>query len=126
MKKYLLHVLIISSVFLLPNVAKATEAYDFMSAVINSLQSVKIADDRRVLNSNDNDDSAIIMKNIMVYNKELKEASRFIEPYTSSKSEITKSASTTFCGVYSLIILNMESILSLYENVLIVSMLVTH
>ncbi|ODS34508.1 MAG: hypothetical protein SCARUB_00384 [Candidatus Scalindua rubra] len=105
-------------VFLLPNVARATEAYNFMTAIIESLQSVKIADDRGVPNLNDNDHEVIIMKDIMVYNNELKKASSFIKPYTSSKSEIIKLAATTFYELYSLIILNNESVLSLYENTL--------
>lgn len=43
-----------------------------MTAIIESLQSVKIADDRGVPNLNDNDHEVIIMKDIMVYNNELK------------------------------------------------------
>ena len=117
MRKYFLHFLIISFVFLLPNVARATEAYNFMAAIIESLQSTTIAHDRMSLNANE-EDEVIIMKNVIVYNDELKEAARFIKPYTSSKSEITKLAATTLCDIYSLIILNNESILSLYEKVL--------
>ncbi len=104
-------------VFLLPNVARATEAYNFMAAVIKSLQYYKIAYDRINLNVNE-EDEAIIMRNIIVYNNELKEAARFIKPYTSSKSETTKLTAAAFCEIYSLIILNNESVLSLYENVL--------
>ena len=123
MRKYLLiHAIVISFVFLLPHVARATEAYNFMSAVINSLQSVKIAKDRINLNMSCevavDGEEVIIMKNIIVYNNELKEAARFIKPYTSSKSELIKSSATAFCEIYSLIILNMENMLSLYEDVL--------
>ncbi len=105
------------AIFLLPNVARATEAYNFMAAIIESLQSAKIARDRMNLNLNE-EDEAIIMKNIIINNNELKEAARFIKPYTSSKSEITKLAATTFGEIYSLIILNNESMLSLFENAL--------
>ncbi len=105
------------AIFLLPNVARATEAYNFMAAIIESLQYYKIAHDRINLNVNE-EDEAMIMRSIIVYNKELKEAARFIKPYTSSKSEFTKLASTTFCEIYSLIILNNESMLSLFENAL--------
>ena len=105
------------AIFLLPNVARATEAYNFMAAIIESLQSAKIARDRMNLNLNE-EDEAIIMKNIIINNNELKEAARFIKPYASSKSEITKLTATTFCEIYSLIILNNESMLSLFENAL--------
>ncbi len=118
MRKYLLQILITSFIFLLPNIARATEAYDYMSAVINSLQFAKIAHDRMSLNANEEDETTIIMRNIIVYNKELKEAAGFIRPYTSSKSEMTKLTATTLCEIYSLIIINHDKILSLCENVL--------
>jgi hypothetical protein len=115
MQKIIIYFILV--VFLLPNVARATEAYDFMSAVINSLQSAKIAQDRMSLNAKE-EDEVIMMKNIIVYNKELKEAASSIKPYTSSKSEMTKLTATTLCEIYSLIILNYEKALSILENVL--------
>ncbi len=115
MQKIIIYFILL--VFFLPNSARATEAYNFMAAVIESLQSAKIAQDRINLNVNE-EDVAIIMKGMIVYNDELKEAARFIKPYTSSKSETTKLVATAFSEIYSLIILNNESIISLFENVL--------
>ncbi len=117
MRKQLLHILIISFVFLVPNVARATEGYDFMSAIINSIESCKIAKERLMLSNYEEDlTGSTLMKDIIVTNNKIKEASRFIEPYILSKNEATKSAAEQFAAIYTLIIQNNEELLDFTEH----------
>lgn len=106
-----------SFVFLLPNVARATETYNFMVAVINSIESCKIANERLKLSNSEEDlTGSAIMKDIIVTNNKIKEASQFIEPYLLSKKETTKEAAKQFTAIYSLMVQNNEDLLDFTEH----------
>jgi hypothetical protein len=117
MRKYLLHILIISFVSILPNVVCATEAYNYMAAVISSLESCKIANERLKLSNSDEDETGTaLMKDIIVTNSKIKEAAQFMEPYLLSKDETTKMSAKEFAATYAFIIQNNEDLLNFIEH----------
>jgi hypothetical protein len=111
MKKIFLFLLII--VFI-PNFAGATEAFDFMTAVIKSFQSSEIAGSR--IKNSESSDLVSQMKDIIIFNNEMMTAAEFIKPHLTSKNEIIKHSAETFFSIYSSIVKNNEYLLNTFEN----------
>ncbi len=101
-----------------PDMAKATEGYDFISAIIDSFQITNIARHRYNAVDFENIDTTEQMMAITVFKKELEEASQYIEPFTKSKNSDIKLVAQVYGLTYSNLMKNGERILDLYENTL--------
>lgn len=114
MKKILFVTLL--AIFTFPNVAKATESYNFIGDVIRSLQSAQIAGERtKQGNSND---LVSQMKDIIVFNNGILEAAQFIKPHLASNNKLIKESAGSFHFIYSSIVENNENLLKTLENAL--------
>lgn len=107
-------VLLLLTIFLMPNLARATEAYDFLSAVTNSFQSSQIAGER--IKNSDSSDLVLQMKDIIVFNNEIKIAAQFIKPHISSDNDLIKESANSFYAIYLFIIRNNETLLNNFEK----------
>lgn len=112
MKKRL--VLFLLAIILVPDFVGATEAYDFMSAVIKSFQSSQIAGER--IKGSDSADIVSHMKDIIVFNNEIKAAAHFIKPHLSNGNELIKESANSFYTIYLSIIQNNENLLNTFEK----------
>ncbi|MBN1663425.1 MAG: hypothetical protein JW943_07485 [Deltaproteobacteria bacterium] len=111
MKKIVLFLLMMAFI---PNLAGATEAYDFMTAIIKSFQSSEIAGSR--IKNSESSDVVSLMKDIIVFNNEMRTAAEFTKPYLNSKNEIIKKSAESFFTIYSSIVQNNENLLNTFEN----------
>jgi hypothetical protein len=98
----------------IPNLAGATEAYDFMTAIIKSFQSSEIAGSR--IKNSVSSDLVSQMKDIIVFNNEMRTAAGFTKPYLKSKNEIIRKSAESFLAIYSSIVQNNENLLNTFEN----------
>jgi len=96
--------------------AKATEPYAFLTDVINSFQSVHLADER--IKREVGDDLVTQMKGIIVFNGRIREATRFVKPHLSSTNKLIKDSATHYYFIYSSIIDNNDDVLGSLENTL--------
>jgi len=109
-------ILLLLTAFLTPTPARATEAFDFMTAVVKSFQSSEIAGDR--IKSSESTELISHMKDIIVFNNEIRTAAHSITPYLSSKNEIIAKSAKVFFSIYSTVVQNNEDLLNTFENAL--------
>jgi len=92
----------------------ASEPFNFMSDVIRSLQSCKIAEEKtKAIDSNG---FALIMKDILVFNNEINSANSMIAPYRNSKNELIRQSTENLSAIYSSIVVHNEQYLSFLEK----------
>ena len=116
MKKIFLFSLL--TIFLTPNIAKATEAYDFVSTIIDSFEITNIARHRFLNNDFEKLDSTAQMTAVTVFKKELEKAAQRIEPFTKSKDKNTSLFARAYSLTYTRLIKNQDAVLDLYEKIL--------
>ena len=102
--------------FFIPNLAGATEVFDFMTAVVNSYQSAEIAGSRA--KNNDSRELVTQMKDIIVFNNELSTGAQFMKPFLTSKNQLIKESPESFFTIYSSIIQSNRNLLGDLETIL--------
>ena len=107
-------ILLLSIMVFIPNLAGATEAFDFMTDVIKSFESSEIAGSR--IKNRESSGLLAQMKDIIVFNNEIRAAAEFIKPHLTSKNEIIKESAESFFTIYSSIVQNNEHLLNILEN----------
>ena len=107
-------IFLLSVMVIIPNITGATEAFDFMTDVVKSFQSSEIAGSR--INTSDSKELVEKMKDIIVFNNEIRIAAEFIKPHLASKNEIIKESAESFFTIYSSIVQNNEKFLNTLEN----------
>jgi len=110
--------LLLLTIFLTPNIARATEAYDFISAIIDSFQITDIARHRIRNIDFEKADPISQMTALTVYKKELEKAAQSIKPFTLSKDSNINLFARTYSLIYENLIMNQKALLDLYEKIL--------
>lgn len=106
---------IIMGLLSLPSLAAATEPFDFINDVINSLEAAEIAKERMEVGQGSSD-TQLFMKDLMVFNNGIAEAAIFIGPYLSSKNKIIKEASSSIHETYLMAIENNLKLIGMIKD----------
>jgi len=107
-------ILFFSVMVIIPNLAKATEAFSFLTDVVESFQTSEIAISR--LDTAKSEELITRMKDMIVFNNEIRTAAEFVRPHLASKNEIIKQSAELFLKSYSAIVQNNENALNAFEN----------
>lgn len=99
----------------MPNHARASEAYEFLSALIDSFEITNIARHQIEKVNFLSDDPTSTMSSIVVFKNELHSAKQIIDPYPSSKNIAISNFGKAYQLTYIELIQIQESLLKLYE-----------
>jgi hypothetical protein len=99
-----------------PSTVFATEAFEFVSDVIQSLGICKVADSRVKEKHGQDNDMYSLMKDLRVFTDEINRAKTTIERHANSKNSLIKDAATLYYNTYSFIIVNKEQDISFLEE----------
>ena len=99
---------------IVPNIVFATEPYEYLSDVIESLGICKIAEGR--IKETDQQDNYSFMKGLRVFANEINRAKLTIERHTNSKNDLIREGARTYYNIYRAIVANKEEYLSFLEE----------
>lgn len=121
-KKFLIQIIILSFIFLYCNIIHATEAYDFATDTIRSLQLCIIANrnfnDLALEETKEPDETGLTLAiALTTHKKYMDKASLCIEPYTSSHDGLIIAPSEYILSIYKNINRNTDDILELSEDI---------
>jgi hypothetical protein len=109
---YFLLVLLVA----VPRLSAASEPFDFVSDVIESLEACKIAGER--IKDSASEDPVTIMKDITVFNNGIRRANLMVARHQNSKVELIRESTAWFSSIYLSIVKNNEQLLSFLEQTL--------
>jgi hypothetical protein len=100
----------------LANGAMASEPFVFISDVVNSFQSAQFAE--KSFKKGFLGDLTLQMKDLLLFNNGMMEATEFIKPHLSSNDKNIKETARIFNSIYLSIIENNKNLLNMLENAL--------
>ncbi len=99
-----------------PSFLSASEPFGFVSDVIQSLQTCRIASDR--IKENKDRNVLSLMKDVRVFISEIRQANSMMAQHANSNNELIRESSNNFSKIYSSIMANNERMLDFLEKTL--------
>ena len=106
--------LIVIFIFSVPNLARATEPYDYFAALIESFRSIQIGNER--ISQIDTGDNTSFFKALIIFNNQVEEAANYIKPFTASDDVIIRETAIAYQKLYRAVIENNLSFMSFAEK----------